>query len=70
MKLNIQALKSLMDSDYNGNYNAFARATGVNVSLLYKMLNGTANAGLKTINRIIDFLKSNGFKVEDYIFLP
>ena len=70
MKLNIQALKDLMVSGYDGNYNAFARATGVNVSLLYKMLNGTANAGLKTINRIIDFLKANSFKIEDYIFLP
>lgn len=70
MKLNIQALKELMQECCAGNYNAFARETGVNVSLLYKLLNGKANAGLKTVNLFVDYLKANGLKVEDYIFLP
>ena len=70
MKLNIKALRNLMKEQCGGNYNAFARETGINVSLLYKLLNDQAQAGLKTINRLIDYLKANGFRVEDYIFLP
>lgn len=70
MKIKIEKIKQLMEERHNGNYNAFARATGINVALLYKMLNNKANAGLKTINRLIDYLKQNNLNVEDYIFLP
>lgn len=70
MKLNIQALKKLMQEKCYGNYNAFARETGVNVSLIYKILNGQASAGLKTLNRLIDYMKANNLDVENYIFLP
>lgn len=70
MKLNVLEMKNLMDSNYNGNYHAFARATGVNVSLLYRILNGTANAGLKTINQIIHYLKDQDLDIKTYIFLP
>lgn len=70
MKINIEKVKELMAERHNGNYNAFARATGINVALLYKMLNNKANAGLRTVNRLIDYLKQNGLNVEDYIFLP
>ncbi len=59
-----------MNEKCNGNYNAFARMTGINVSALYKILNNKANAGLGTINKLIDFLKANNLNVEDYIFLP
>lgn len=70
MRLNIQALNGLMNDKCDGNYNAFARETGVNVSLLYKLLNGKAGAGLKTINRLIDYLQASNLNIEDYIFLP
>ena len=70
MRLNIEALKKLMQEQYGGNYNAFARDTGVNVALLYRMLNDQAQAGLKTINTLIEFFKAKELKVEDYIFLP
>lgn len=70
MKLNIESLKNLMNEKHLGNYNAFARATGINVALLYRLLNGQAQAGLKTINLLIEYLKANKLSVEDYIFLP
>lgn len=69
MKLNIEHLRTLMREKYDNNYHSFARALGFDVSALYKILNGQYNAGLKTINKIIAFLKSNNFKVEEYIFL-
>ena len=70
MQIKIDALKELMVNDYAGNYNLFARETGINVALLYRVLNNKANAGLKTINMLIDFLKKKDLKIEDYIFLP
>ena len=70
MNLNVEALKKLMQEKYGGNYNAFARATGVNVALLYRIMTGQGNAGLKTINELVAFFKANDLKVEDYIFLP
>ena len=70
MELKIQELKNLMDEKYNGNYNAFARATGINVALLFRILNGKGGAGLKTLNLLIAFFKKENLSVEDYIFLP
>jgi predicted transcriptional regulator len=70
MRIKIDKLKELMDEKCGGNYNAFARETGLNVAAVYRIINGQANAGLTTINRIIDYLKSNNMAVEDYIFLP
>ena len=59
-----------MNEHCNGNYNAFARATHINVAILYRVLNNKANAGLKTINKLIDYLKANSLVIENYIFLP
>lgn len=70
MKLNIENLKQLMNEECNGNYNAFAREIGINVAALYRVLNNQSNAGLKTINKIIAYLKLKKLVVEDYIFLP
>ena len=70
MNIKIEAIKKLMQDKCNGNYNAFARETGINVALLYRLLNKQAQAGLKTVNILIDYLKKNGLKVEEYIFLP
>ncbi len=69
MQLKIDKLKELMDEKCTGNYNAFARETGINVALLYRLLNKQANAGLKTINALISYLKAKNLPVEDYIFL-
>lgn len=70
MKIKIEALKELMQEKCNGNYNAFARETGINVALLFRLLNNQAQAGLKTVNLLIAYIKANELKVEDYIFLP
>ena len=70
MKIKIEKLKELMQDRYNGNYNAFARDAKIDVALLYRIMNGQANAGMKTINSLIEYLKANSLKVKDYIFLP
>lgn len=69
MKIKIDKLKELMNERCGGNYNAFARETGLDVAAVYRILNGQANAGLTTINRIINYLKANNLAVEDYIIL-
>lgn len=70
MKLNIPAIRNLMDNRCGGNYNAFSRETGINVAFLYRILNEKCSAGLKTYNRLIDYLEKNDLIVSDYIFLP
>lgn len=70
MKLNIENLKALMAETYNNNYHAFARAIGLDTAALYKILNNQINAGLKTINKLIEFLKMENLSVNKYIFLP
>lgn len=70
MKLNIPALKTLMQERFESNYHAFARALGIDVAAVHKILNKQINAGLKTINKIIDYLKTQGLNINDYIFLP
>ena len=59
MKLNVDAMKKLMKERYNNNYNAFSRATGVNIALLYRILNEQCGDGVKTLNLVMDFFKSN-----------
>lgn len=70
MKINVEALKVLLKEQCSGNYNAFARESGINVALVYRILNEQANAGLQTINKLIAFIDNKGLKIEDYIFLP
>ena len=70
MKLKIDKLKALMDERVGGNYHAFARELKIDVSTLHKILNIQINAGLRTINRIIDYLKAQNLNVQDFIFLP
>ncbi len=70
MQLKIDKLKQLMDQKFSGNYHAFARELKIDVSTLHKILNVQINAGLKTINKIIEYLKSQDLEVEEYIFLP
>lgn len=70
MGLRVENLRKLMETNYGNNYNEFSRQTGIDVSLLYRILNGKGNAGIKTLNLLIAFLKKNNLKVTDYIFLP
>lgn len=69
MQLNLEKLKNLMKEQYDNNYHTFAKALGFDVSALHRILNGQLNAGLKTINKIIAFLKTNKLEVQEYIFL-
>lgn len=69
MVVNIKKLRELMNRYADGNYNEFARLTQINVSLLYRILNYNAGAGVKTINAIIDFCKNNNLDYKEYIFL-
>jgi len=69
MKLNIKRFRKLMEQKASNNYNEFARQTGINVSLLYKILNGQVNAGTKTISKIVSYLKNQNIDVSKYIFL-
>ena len=68
MRLNIEKLRALMQEKCGGNYNAFARETGINVALIYRILNEQGNAGLKTLNKLIDYLVANSLNVNEYIF--
>ena len=69
MELNIKRFRKLMEQKASNNYNEFARQTGINVSLLYKILNGQVNAGTKTISKIVSYLKNQNIDVSKYIFL-
>jgi len=69
MKLDIKRLRKLMERKASNNYNEFARQTGISVGLLYKILNGQANAGTKTISKLVGYLKSQKIDVNKYISL-
>ena len=69
MVVNIDELRKLMNENANGNYNEFARQTGIDVGQLYKVLNREVGAGTVTISKLINYIKQNGLRVEDYIFL-
>lgn len=69
MVVNIDELRKLMNEKANGNYNEFARQTGIDVSQLYKVLNREVGAGTVTISKLINYINQNGLRVEDYIFL-
>lgn len=70
MQLKIDKLKQLMDQNFSSNYHAFARELNIDVSTLHKILNVQISAGLKTINKIIEYLKAQNLEIAEYIFLP
>lgn len=70
MKLNKPALKQLLYSDFDGNFNKMARGLGINVAQLYRTLEKNGNAGAKFFGRLMSWCKANGKDYNEYIFLP
>lgn len=70
MKLNIEAIRVLINENFSGNRSAFAKAIGVDRTQVSLLLNKGTGAGALFIGGLIAYCKNNGLDFEKYIFLP
>lgn len=70
MKPNIEAIESLVNSKFNGNKAAFAKAIGVKRSQISLLLNHGDSVGAKFYGGLIVYCDCEGLNFRDYIVLP
>jgi hypothetical protein len=72
MLVNKEMVKNLMYEYFEGNYNAFARALGLNPGHLHRLLNkNECQAGPKVLGSLVQFCESKQLDYKKYIiFLP
>lgn len=70
MYLRREKLKELLQTYAAGNYHEFARALGVDVAQLHRVLNSNSEAGARFLGRLLVFCKEHGLDFEDYIVCP
>lgn len=70
MKLNIPAIKELINVKYRGNQSFFADEIDIAVSYLNQILNGRRNDNSSRVcNNIIVYCEKNNMDYKKYIFL-
>lgn len=60
-------LRELMKIYGKDSYNCFARALGVEVAQLHRILNNDNKAGAKFLGCLMRFCKARGLNFEDYV---
>lgn len=71
MRLNIEAINKLIDSQYRGNTTWFADEIGVNRSYLTMILNGKQrDDSSKVIKHLVTYCEKKHLNYRNYIFLP
>lgn len=68
MYLNKENLIDYMNSNYEGNYNKFAKELKVEVAQLHRIMNSESQAGVVFLGRLHAFCKRNNIIFEDFIF--
>ena len=63
-------LRELMRIYGKDSYNCFARALGVEVAQLHRILNNNNKAGAKFLGCLMCFCKARGLNFEDYVTVP
>lgn len=66
MIVNVEGLQEILQENFEGDCEAFAKTVGVDANVLCRLLKGNAIAGLKTTNRLKDYIESLGYDMEDY----
>jgi len=69
MKLNIVAVKKLIDEQTKGNYRQFAKLIGVDPAHLYRAIKQNQSGGAKIIGALIKYCKNCNLDFQKYIFL-
>lgn len=70
MEVNIQALKELLDKEFQGNQTAFAEATGLERTHVNKVFkNNGKGAGAIFCGAIIKYCNAKKLDYQKYIFL-
>ncbi|GEQ22115.1 hypothetical protein CBU02nite_26210 [Clostridium butyricum] len=69
MELNKNALIELMNNKFNGSYTKLAKALGIDVAYVYRVLVKERNCGAKFYSCIIQWCNSNDEDYNKYIFL-
>lgn len=69
MGLKKEKMIELMNTNFNGNYNRFARELNVDPSHLYRFLKTGIGGGSKIMGAVLKYCKENNMMFEEYIQL-
>lgn len=69
MYINKDGFIKLVETNFNGSCNKCAKALNVAPSTIWRVVNGSSNAGIKLLTNLMQYCNSNSLKYEDYIFL-
>lgn len=70
MRINIEALKKLLNEKFDGNQTAFAEATGIERTHVNKVFKSNGEgAGAIFCGAIIKYCNNNNLDYQEYIFL-
>lgn len=64
-----EAIKKLVNEQFDGNYNKCARSLDVSPSTIWRIANGTSGGGIKVITNIIKYCNKKNIKYDKYINL-
>jgi hypothetical protein len=70
MELNKPAVIKLFNEHFNGNFSKFARALGVDVSYVYRVIEKEKNCGVKFYTSVIRWCQENNMDYREFILLP
>lgn len=69
MKITKEAIKILVDEQFDGNFNKCARNLDLAPSTICRVANGNSKAGIKAITNIIKYCNDKNINYERYIDL-
>ena len=64
-----EAVKKLVDEQFDGNYNKCARILDLAPSTVWRIANGTGDAGIKVITNVMKYCNEKDINYERYIYL-
>lgn len=70
MKPNVAKIEQLVNTSFNGNKAAFAKAIGVERSQISMLLNHGDGVGSKFYGGLLAYCDKNSLDFKEYIFLP
>lgn len=69
MKTTKEAIKKLVDEQFDGNFNKCARNLDLAPSTICRVANGNSQAGIKVITNIIKYCNNKNIDYERYVDL-
>ncbi|WP_297422692.1 hypothetical protein [Clostridium sp.] len=69
MDMTKEAIKKLIDEQFDGSYNKCARSLDLVPSTVWRIANGNSKAGIKAITKVMEYCNDKDISYEKYVYL-